>query len=85
MKPDGTAKRSPNVVCLHEQENGIGWKHTKWRTGRAVVIRPRELVIQFIITLANFEYIFAYKLDQAGGITVEIRATGIIRIVDIGI
>jgi primary-amine oxidase len=83
MTPDGTAKPSPNVVCLHEQDNGIGWKHTNWRTGRAVVTRSRELVVQFIITLANYEYIFAYKLDQAGGITVETRATGIVSVVNI--
>ena len=83
MTPDGTAKISPNVVCLHEQDNGIGWKHTNWRSGRAVVTRSRELVIQFIITLANYEYIFAYKLDQAGGITVETRATGIVSVVNI--
>ncbi|KAG9769431.1 Copper amine oxidase 1 [Exophiala dermatitidis] len=80
---DGKAKVSPNVVCLHEQDNGIGWKHTNWRTGRAVVTRNRELVVQFIITLANYEYIFAYKFDQAGGITVETRATGIVSVVNI--
>jgi hypothetical protein len=33
------------------------------------VTRNRELVVQFIITLANYEYIFAYKFDQSGGIT----------------
>jgi primary-amine oxidase len=81
--PDGTAKIAPNVICLHEQDNGIGWKHTNWRTGRAVVTRSRELVIQFIITLANYEYIFAFKLDQAGGVTVETRATGIVSVVNI--
>ncbi|EXJ92699.1 copper amine oxidase 1 [Capronia epimyces CBS 606.96] len=81
--PDGAAKVAPNVVCLHEQDNGIGWKHTNWRTGRAVVTRNRELVVQFIITLANYEYIFAYKFDQAGGITVETRATGIVSVVNI--
>jgi hypothetical protein len=73
----------PNVVCLHEQDNGIGWKHTNWRTGRAVVTRMRELVVQFIITLANYEYVFAYKLDTAGGITLEVRATGIVSVVNI--
>lgn len=80
---DGKASLSKNVVCLHEQDNGIGWKHTNYRTGRAVVTRLRELVVQFIITLANYEYIFAYKLDQAGGITVETRATGIVSVVNI--
>lgn len=75
--------KSPNVVCLHEQDNGIAWKHTNWRTGRAVVTRRRELVVQFIITLANYEYIFAYKFDQSGGIAVETRATGIVSVVSI--
>ncbi|PQE33946.1 Copper amine oxidase 1 protein [Rutstroemia sp. NJR-2017a WRK4] len=80
---NGTVSVSPNVICLHEQDNGIGWKHTNWRTGRAVVTRHRELVVQFIITLANYEYIFAYKFDQSGGITVETRATGIVSVVSI--
>ncbi|KAF9889337.1 hypothetical protein FE257_007447 [Aspergillus nanangensis] len=81
--PDGSAQKLPNAICLHEQDGGIGWKHSNWRTGRAVVTRNRELVVQFIITLANYEYIFAYKFDQAGGITVESRATGILNVVNI--
>lgn len=54
---DGTAIEAPNVICLHEQDNGIGWKHTDWRTGRAVVTRRRELVLQFIITLGAFYFL----------------------------
>ncbi|KAF2676768.1 copper amine oxidase-like protein [Lentithecium fluviatile CBS 122367] len=80
---DGAPKVHPNVICLHEQDNGIGWKHTNWRTGRAVVTRLRELVVQFIITLANYEYVFAFKLDTAGGIMLEARATGIVSVVNI--
>ncbi|KAH6693560.1 copper amine oxidase [Plectosphaerella plurivora] len=79
----GTAQSTKNVICLHEQDNGIGWKHTNWRTGRAVVTRRRELVLQFIITLANYEYVFNFKFDQAAGITVESRATGIVSVVNI--
>ena len=80
---EGKPSISKNVVCIHEEDNGIGWKHTNFRTNRAVVTRYRELVIQFIITLANYEYVFAYKFDQAGGITVETRATGIVSVVNI--
>ena len=82
-EPSGEASVSKNVVCLHEQDNGIGWKHTNYITNRAIVTRSRELVVQFIITLANYEYIFAYKLDQAGGIVLETRATGIVSVVNI--
>ncbi|KAF3064790.1 Copper amine oxidase 1 [Daldinia childiae] len=59
------------------------WKHTNFRTNRAVVTRLRELVVQFVATLANYEYVFAYKLDTAGGITIETRATGIVSVVPI--
>lgn len=45
-----------NAICMHEVDNGIGWKHSNYRTGRAEVTRNRELVIQtvrvFIITRA---------------------------------
>lgn len=51
----------PNVICVHEQDNGIGWKHTNYRTGRAAIARDRELVVQSIITVANYEYIMVSK------------------------
>ncbi|KZL82189.1 copper amine oxidase [Colletotrichum incanum] len=89
-RPDGSAHVSRNVICLHEQDNGIGWKHTNWRTNRAVVTRRRELVIQFILTVAKYEYVFNVGATQlhatvAGGITVETRATGILSAVNIDI
>ncbi|ATY60894.1 copper methylamine oxidase precursor [Cordyceps militaris] len=80
--PDGSPEASKNVICLHEQDNGINWKHTNWRTGRAVVTRRRELVVQYILTLANYEYVFAFILDQAAGLTLEARATGIVSVVN---
>ncbi|KAI1614785.1 primary-amine oxidase [Exophiala viscosa] len=83
VNAEGQPSVSKNVVCIHEQDNGIGWKHTNFRTNRAVVTRNRELVVQFIITLANYEYVFAYKFDQAGGITLETRATGVVSVVNI--
>jgi primary-amine oxidase len=83
MNREGKGEISPNVICLHEQDNGLSWKHTNWRTGRAVAVRNRELVVQFIITLANYEYIFAYKMDLAARLSFEARATGIVSVVNI--
>lgn len=80
---DGSPTKLDSVVCLHEQDGGILWKHTNFRTDRGVVARMREFVVQFIGTLANYEYIFAFKFDQAGGITVETRATGMVSVVGI--
>ncbi|OLL26824.1 Copper amine oxidase 1 [Neolecta irregularis DAH-3] len=80
---DGQALKKENSVCLHEQDAGIGWKHTNFRTGAVTVVRSRELVIQTILTVANYEYVFAWVLDQAAGIHFEVRATGILSTVPI--
>ena len=67
-----------NCVCIHEQDAGIGWKHTNYRTNRAAVVRNRELVLQSIITVSNYEYILAFMFNQAGEVIYEVRATGIL-------
>ncbi|KAI9042257.1 amine oxidase [Aspergillus affinis] len=67
-----------NVICMHEQDNGLQYKHTNYRTGTASVSRNRQLVLQMICTVANYEYIFAYIFDQAANIELEVRATGIL-------
>ncbi|KAJ0422831.1 copper amine oxidase [Aspergillus carlsbadensis] len=68
----------PNVVCMHEVDDGIGWKHTNWRNGRSSVVRDRQLVVQCTATVANYEYILAFVLDQAANLHVDVRATGIV-------
>jgi primary-amine oxidase len=67
-----------NVVCLHEQDGGLQHKHTNYRNGKATVVRNRQLVVQMICTLANYEYAFSWTFDQAAGINFETRATGIL-------
>lgn len=74
----GEAMPMENVICVHEQDAGIGWKHTNYRTGRAAVVRNRELVVQSIITVSNYEYILAFIFNQAGEVSYEVRATGIL-------
>ena len=74
----GNPDDRPNAICVHEQDAGLLWKHTNYRTGRAAVVRNRELVIQSIITVANYEYILAFIFNQAGEVTYEVRATGIV-------
>lgn len=74
----GEPMRMENVICVHEQDGGIGWKHTNYRTGHAAVVRSRELIVQSIITVANYEYIMGFVFNQAGELTYEVRATGIV-------
>lgn len=74
----GEPMKLPNVVCCHEQDDGILWKHTNFRTGNPVVARSRILVLQTIITVSNYEYIFAFQFAQDASIFYEVRATGIL-------
>ena len=74
----GEPVKQPNVVCCHEQDDGILWKHTNFRTQNAVVTRSRILVLQTIITVSNYEYIFAFHFAQDASLTFEVRATGIL-------
>ena len=74
----GGAVNLENCICLHEQDNGVGWKHTNYRTGRAAIVRNREFVVQSVITVSNYEYILAFIFNQAGELSYEVRATGIL-------
>ncbi|GAB7354186.1 hypothetical protein MBLNU459_g4738t2 [Dothideomycetes sp. NU459] len=74
----GNPVKLPNVVCCHEIDDGILWKHTNFRTNNAVVARSRVLVLQSIITVSNYEYIFAFYFGQDASIHYEVRATGIL-------
>jgi primary-amine oxidase len=66
----------PNAICIHEEDNGVGWKHVDDRTG-AETRRARRLVISFHVTVANYEYLVYWRFYQDGSIECEVRATGI--------
>jgi primary-amine oxidase len=76
---DSQGKVTPlkNAVCLHEEDFGILWKHTDWRTGQSEVRRSRRLSVSFIATVGNYEYGFYWYFYQDGSIQCEIKLTGI--------
>ena len=74
----GEPVQIPNAVCLHEEDFGILWKHTDWRTGQAEVRRSRRLVISFIATVGNYEYGFFWHFYQDGNIEFQVKLTGIV-------
>lgn len=59
MKHDGTAFIIKNVICIHEEDHGLLWKHTDFRVGgRSHAVRSRRLVVSMICTLANYGKFF---------------------------
>lgn len=66
-----------NAVCLHEEDAGILWKHTDWRTNQAEVRRSRRLSASFIATVGNYDYGFYWHFYQDGSLQCEVKLTGI--------
>jgi primary-amine oxidase len=73
---EGRPVTIPNAICIHEEDEGILWKHTD-RDGHAEVRRSRRLVVSWIATLDNYDYGFYWYLRQDGSIEAEVKATGI--------
>ena len=78
VNSDGVAVTIANAICLHEEDDGMLWKHTDFRTGQCEVRRGRRLVISSIVTVGNYEYGFFWYLHQDGTIASEVKATGIV-------
>ncbi len=65
-----------NAVCIHEEDDGVLWKHVDEVSG-AETRRMRRLVVSFHVTVGNYEYLIYWRFHQDGTIQAEVRATGI--------
>ncbi|KAI9037161.1 peroxisomal copper amine oxidase [Aspergillus affinis] len=67
-----------NAICIHEEDNGIMYKHTDFRDESMVVTRARKLIISQIFTAANYEYCVYWIFHQDGTVQLDIKLTGIL-------
>ncbi|OAA64323.1 peroxisomal copper amine oxidase [Niveomyces insectorum RCEF 264] len=72
----GDAALVPNAICIHEEDNGLLYKHTDYRDGTVVTARDRRLIVSQIITAANYDYCFYHIFTLDGTYKLEIRLTG---------
>jgi len=68
----------PNAICMHEEDFGISWKHTDFRTEAVQVRRSRRLVLSSVATVGNYEYAFYWYLYTDGTIEYEVKLTGVL-------
>lgn len=67
-----------NAVCIHEEDNGLLYKHTDYRDASVVSARDRKLIISQIITAANYEYGFYHTFTLDGTYKLEVKLTGLL-------
>lgn len=75
---DGAPSTITNAICLHEEDHGVGWKHTDFRNGEVEVRRLRRMVISMIATVGNYEYGFFWYLYTDGTIEFEAKLSGVV-------
>ncbi|HZU14316.1 MAG TPA: primary-amine oxidase [Chloroflexota bacterium] len=69
----------PHAICMHEEDYGVLWRHSDWRTDRTEVRRSRRLVISSFSTIGNYDYGFFWYFYQDGTIQFEVKLTGILQ------
>jgi len=74
---EGEAETLESAICMHEEDDGILWKHTEERKPHTEVRRRRRLVISFIATVYNYDYGFYWYFYPDGSIEAEVRLTGV--------
>ncbi|KAM6508504.1 Amine oxidase [Fusarium falciforme] len=74
----GSVRKVKNAICIHEEDDGILFKHTDFRDDSTIITRGRKLVVQQVFTAANYEYAIAWTFHQDGTIQPDIRLTGIL-------
>ncbi|MFS0919572.1 stalk domain-containing protein [Brevibacillus sp. 179-C 1.1 NHS] len=75
---DGNPYTIPNAIAIFEQYAGPELKHQEMVLGNQNVSRERrELVIRWVSTVGNYDYIFDWILSPNGTIKINVGATGI--------
>ncbi|KAI0560269.1 amine oxidase [Gracilaria domingensis] len=64
------------AIRMHEEDVGPLYKHIEYRTGHSESRRARRLVVSFIATVVNYEYLFYWYLHQDSSISHEIQLSG---------
>lgn len=79
--PEGNPAPRKNVICMHEEDASLLWKHLEYNedgSTRAEVRRSRRLVVSMIATVGNYEYGYYWFFYQDGSLQFEVKLTGII-------
>lgn len=73
----GGAIEVRRALALYERDGGVLWKHSDLESGYNESRRSRQLVISWIATAGNYEYVFNWVFNQDGSLDMEVGMTGI--------
>lgn len=68
---------TPRAIAVYERDSALLWKHFEFYNNKADTRRGRELVVNSIVTVGNYDYGFNWIFKQDGSIELEALLTGI--------
>ena len=69
--------KAPRAVCIFEKATGApAWRHWDVASNRTDGRKEIELVVRFIPTVGNYDYVIDYTFRARGDIRVRVGATG---------
>ncbi|CZR49497.1 putative peroxisomal amine oxidase (copper-containing) [Fusarium proliferatum ET1] len=75
---EGSTSTIKNAICIHEEDNGILFKHSEPRDQSTVLCRDRKLVVSQIVTVGNYEYALYHNFTLDGTYEFKVKLTGIL-------
>lgn len=80
VERDGSVRTLKNAICIHEEDNGLLFKHADFRDGfqTSLTTRARRLIVSQVATVGNYTYCFYWSFHQDGTIQLEVKLTGIL-------
>lgn len=66
----------PDALGIYERDSGLLWQHYDEVTGTTEVVRGRDLVMTFVVTIGNYDYGINWIFHQDGSMEVETALTG---------
>jgi len=80
----GKPMKVPRAIAVYERDGGVLWRHQDVWANRTDSRRASELVVQFIATVSNYDYLIDWVFKQDGSIEFEAGLTGIMLTKSVG-
>jgi primary-amine oxidase len=72
------SRQYPNRIFLYERDGGALFAHSQFEHGGRIYARAKDLVIGFVATVGNYDYVYKWVFRQDGSFAFEAELQGLI-------
>jgi primary-amine oxidase len=75
---EGSPQMKKDVIALFEQDGGMLWTHTDYKTNKTTTRRGQQFVVQSVFTVGNYDYGLRWIFHQDGTLEAQTELTGVL-------